>query len=56
MTLDRSNVKLKQDFEDCLKRCICIELIQIKDFYENAAEGAAATAGARGGSGGSLPR
>ena len=42
MTLDRSNVKLKQDFEDCLKRCICIELIQIKDFYENAAEGAAA--------------
>ena len=42
MTLDRSNIKLKQDFEDCLKRCICIELIQIKDFYENAAEGAAA--------------
>lgn len=27
MSLDRSNIKLKQEFEDCLKRCICIELI-----------------------------
>ena len=39
MALDRSNMKLKQEFEECLKRAICIELIQIKDFYMTTSEG-----------------
>ena len=33
MLLSKTNMDLKQEYEDCLKKCICLELVQIKDFH-----------------------
>lgn len=32
MAINRADMTLKQEYEECLKRCVCLELIQIKDF------------------------
>jgi len=33
--LNRNDMMLKQEFEECLKKCVCVELVQIKEFYVN---------------------
>ena len=33
MLLSRTDLELKQQYEDCLKKCICLELVQIKEFH-----------------------
>mmetsp|Transcript_39027 Transcript_39027/g.59433 ORF Transcript_39027/g.59433 Transcript_39027/m.59433 type:complete len:148 (-) Transcript_39027:6-449(-) len=32
MELEKNELKLKIDHRECLKQCVCLELIQIKDF------------------------
>ena len=29
---------LKQEYDKCLKKCVCLELVQIKDFYQSNQE------------------
>ena len=33
MALNKNDMTLKNEFEDCLKKCVCLELVQIKDFH-----------------------
>jgi len=35
LQLNRNDMTLKQEYEECLKKCICQELVQIKDFICN---------------------
>ena len=32
--LDRDDVDLKMEYTECLKRCVCMELVQIKEFKQ----------------------
>lgn len=38
MALNKNDMQLKQDYEACLKKCVCLELVQIKDFYQTRSE------------------
>ena len=35
LLLNKNDFTLKQEFEECLKKCVCLELVQIKDFVSN---------------------
>ena len=37
MQLDKTDPFLEQKYTDCLKKCICLELVQIKGFHETQA-------------------
>ena len=45
MALNRTDMKLKQEYEECLKRCVCLELIQIKEFIMSQNEGMSGATG-----------
>lgn len=34
LQLSKHDIALKQEYDQCLKRCVCVELIQIKDFIQ----------------------
>ena len=34
LQLSKHDITLKQEYDQCLKRCVCVELIQIKDFLQ----------------------
>jgi hypothetical protein len=36
LTLNKNDMDLKQEYEECLKRCLCLELVQIKDFISSS--------------------
>jgi len=38
MQLNKNDMSLKQEYEECLSRCICLELVQIKDMVQCAPE------------------
>jgi len=35
MQLNKNDMALKQEYEDCLKKCVCLELVQIKEYTGN---------------------
>ena len=38
LQLNKNDMGLKQEYEECLKKCVCLELVQIKDFISNHGE------------------
>jgi hypothetical protein len=39
MQIDKNDILgLKQEYDKCLKKCLCLELVQIKDFYQTNQE------------------
>lgn len=36
LQLNKNDMYIKQEYYKCLKKCVCLELIQIKDFYTSS--------------------